>query len=231
MLLHSPLPSVVDSAALAGLLDLFRTKGLWLASLRYGYFLGALRECEGGVLPLAKAGKLWSSKTLRKVSSLFESECAAFAKGTAKTEGGDFESANGAGVFDGECNGHGESTGDGDTEEACAGRGLAAHMKARLLPALMDMTEGLGLSDKISLGVSAESAVSRLIEKTIDGFLGNTLLVGAQQILAGAIGSFGLCFSHSLDASNEVVLAARGQTMSFAVYPVSLMGSSCCPVS
>ena len=33
------------------------------------------------------------------------------------------------------------------------------------------------------------------------------------------MGSFGLVLSHSLDASNELVVAARGQTMSIAFHP------------
>lgn len=47
------------------------------------------------------------------------------------------------------------------------------------------------------------------------------LLAAARQLLAGAKGSFGLVLSHSLDAGDagEVVMAARGQTMSVAVYP------------
>lgn len=35
-LLGTPMPSDVDSACVAGLLDLLRTKGLWVASVRYG---------------------------------------------------------------------------------------------------------------------------------------------------------------------------------------------------
>ena len=41
-LLHAPLPATVDSICVAGLLDLLRTKGMWLASLRLGYAAGAL---------------------------------------------------------------------------------------------------------------------------------------------------------------------------------------------
>ena len=45
------------------------------------------------------------------------------------------------------------------------------------------------------------------------------MLQTAQTILTGAIGSFGLVITHSIDADGELVIAARGQTMSFAVYP------------
>ena len=35
------------------------------------------------------------------------------------------------------------------------------------------------------------------------------------------MGSFGLLLSHSLDASGELIVASRGQTMSIAFYPES----------
>ena len=41
-LLHTPPTCLVDSLVVAGLLELLRTKGLWLASVRYGYVFGAL---------------------------------------------------------------------------------------------------------------------------------------------------------------------------------------------
>ena len=52
--LGQPMPSDVDSAAVAGLLDLLRPMGLWPAAVRYGYLFGALEtagdlggECIG----------------------------------------------------------------------------------------------------------------------------------------------------------------------------------------
>ena len=41
-LLHCPASCLVDSLAVAGLIELLRTKGLWVASVRYGYVFGAL---------------------------------------------------------------------------------------------------------------------------------------------------------------------------------------------
>ena len=40
--LHQPLPSTTDSACLAGLFELLRTRGLWLPSVRHGLLLGGL---------------------------------------------------------------------------------------------------------------------------------------------------------------------------------------------
>ena len=40
--LHCPPECTVDSLGVAGLLELLRTQGLWVASVRYGYVFGAL---------------------------------------------------------------------------------------------------------------------------------------------------------------------------------------------
>ena len=45
------------------------------------------------------------------------------------------------------------------------------------------------------------------------------VLLFIQALLAGAVGSFGLVLTHSLDIDQQLVIAARGQPMSFAVYP------------
>ncbi|KAJ1475503.1 hypothetical protein T484DRAFT_1909577 [Baffinella frigidus] len=47
------------------------------------------------------------------------------------------------------------------------------------------------------------------------------LLASTRLLLAGSKGSFGLCINSSLDASRQVVVAARGQTLSVAFYPRS----------
>ena len=61
-----------------------------------------------------------------------------------------------------------------------------------------------------------------LIRKAIDAFFDQGLLAASRQLLAGAIGSFGLVLSF-LDADDELVFASRGQTMSIAFYPESGM--------
>jgi hypothetical protein len=41
--LHVPMPATVDSAAIAGLIDLHRTAGVWALSVRFGFVLGVQR--------------------------------------------------------------------------------------------------------------------------------------------------------------------------------------------
>ena len=63
------------------------------------------------------------------------------------------------------------------------------------------------------------SAGMRLVEYAVDSFFDMDLYAAARELLRGAEGSFGLCLSTSIDATNEIVIAARGQTMSIAFWP------------
>ena len=66
-------PAEVDSACIAGLLDLLRTRGLWHASVRYGYLFGGLAGVEGkpGLLH-----QLASHAEIGQIAALFEAEWA-----------------------------------------------------------------------------------------------------------------------------------------------------------
>ena len=86
-LLHRAAPSTVDSACLAGLLELLRTRGHWLASVRCGYAYGGLR-LAGNAAQLPEE-QLWSRRTLEWVAALFEAEwCALPCGGCNPTSGG-----------------------------------------------------------------------------------------------------------------------------------------------
>ena len=54
---------------------------------------------------------------------------------------------------------------------------------------------------------------------TVDAFFDNDLLNSTKIFLGAASGSFGLCITSSLDAQRQLCLAARGQTISIALYP------------
>lgn len=54
---------------------------------------------------------------------------------------------------------------------------------------------------------------------TVDAFFDNDLLQSTKIFLGSASGSFGLCITSSLDAQRQLCLAARGQTLSIALYP------------
>ena len=64
-----------------------------------------------------------------------------------------------------------------------------------------------------------KSGPELLVTAAVNAFFDQNLYAAAKELLAHAEGSFGLCLSTSIDAANEVVLAARGQTMSIAFWP------------
>ena len=84
--LHSSLPAGVDSMGVAGLADLLRTRGLWFASVRYGYVFGGLKGA-GNLAELAANKGLWSKPVLTEVAAEFE---AAWAEVVAKKMPGAF---------------------------------------------------------------------------------------------------------------------------------------------
>ena len=71
-----------------------------------------------------------------------------------------------------------------------------------------------------ALGLDEESgALGEFCTAAVDAFFDNDLIRSTRMFLKSARGSFGLCITSSLDADRQVVLAARGQTMSVAFYP------------
>ena len=89
---------------------------------------------------------------------------------------------------------------------------MSERVSARMPGAL----EALGASLPVT---DTAGACKRLADEAVDAFHQMSLLSAARLLLAKARGSFGLVLSHSLDAHSELVVAARGQTMSVAFYP------------
>jgi hypothetical protein len=72
------------------------------------------------------------------------------------------------------------------------------------------------------LGMDMEGGdLVRFVNKAVDAFFDQDLLAAVRMFLANAKGSFGLCITCSLDAHRQIVVAARGQTISVAFYPGS----------
>ena len=263
-LLHSPMPATVDSMCVAGLLELLRTKGLWLASARYGYLFGGLRE-SGNLA--ARAPHLWSRERLLAVGALFEATWARVVeRAKIKAEAGAPSSSppkrrmsspgrlskrpscstkpsvpgdgSGGGV-----GGGGASSGDIELGEAAMGGAAGGSRQLTMASLRNDMVDAMteplcnlllhsegspGFAVASDDGIATAASVMLLIEVSVDAFIGNDLYCATRQLLGGAKGSFGLVTSHSLDATDELVVAARGQTMSVACYPqmgVVLFGS------
>ena len=179
-------PAPVDSAGVAGLLDLLRCQGMWLASVRYGYVFGGL--ATAGNL-IAQMENLWTPKTLERVTAAFE-----------KT----WESVVAAGA---------------EPSRAGPPNALQHTMLNKMLDQLPDLALDLPPSRQMSEEDDPAKAAEALVRTAVEAFFTQDLLAAGEQLLANAEGSFGLVLSTSIDASREIVVAARGQTMSVAFYP------------
>ena len=68
-------------------------------------------------------------------------------------------------------------------------------------------------------GMDVEGGLDEFVEAVIGAFFDNDLFHSVRRFLSSARGSFGLGITCSLDAGRQMVVAARGQTISVAFYP------------
>ena len=210
-LMGHPMPSDVDSAAIAGLLDLLRTQGLWAASVRYGYLFGALATASkfGG----DRIEQLAKPEMLAGLVDMCTQEWQALL-GEVEKPGG----AVAAQLVKANVTSEGELLGwyHGMILER-----LLRRLESGKGPFPADVEAFRAFEGFPLPGVPDHRQVAnrRLIETCCAAFIYGDLLRAALELMAGAEGSFGLVLSHSLDAEKDVVLAARGQTMSVAFYP------------
>ena len=189
--LDSPVPGKVDSLCVAGLLELLRTRGLWLASVRYGYIYGALKDA-GSIL---KFTGLWTRKELAQAALEFEKVWTSLVR---------------------EQMDHGIPPG-GEPVLMSTMRDAFIKEISPIMSSLLTSPEMLLMPfHQIPTNGGKTRSTARLIQDfvsvTVDAFLYQDLYTATRQLLANAKGSFGLVTSHSLDASEELVVAARGQT-------------------
>ena len=161
-LLGRPAPAEVDSACLAGLLDLLRTRGCWLASVRYGYLYGALATAGhlSALLALGDSGA--TSGALAQLAAAFEAEWVALLAELAQQQSSPHD-------------------GEGREETDVAKRRLAElqWVEARMVRRLRERWEA-GAFGSLALllhGVNdAVGSLRRLAESTVHAFLHGDLI-------------------------------------------------------
>jgi len=79
-----------------------------------------------------------------------------------------------------------------------------------------EKTGVLGVKGDLEGGV-----LLNMVEKTVEGFFDQDLFQTVRMFLNNAKGSFGLMMNSSLDVGRQLCVAARGQTISVAMYPES----------
>ena len=204
--LHAKLPATVDSACVAGLLDLLRAAGMWHAAVRYGYVFGALSEAGDLAVMHAHAeissNSLWSSEDLANAAAYFESEWSSIVAAPAATIGTRTRYA--------------PEDPSGDVEAGTSSTRPTA--KREQMISLM-LKKAHGKDVPLSIARLSASGIEQLVRASVAAFFDQDLLAAARQLLKNAVGSFGLVLSTSIDSKRELVVASRGQTMSIAFYP------------
>ena len=206
-----PMPATVDSAAIAGVIDLLRCQGCFALSARYALCLS---------LPSSKVDPepAVAYPTIQEYEDIAEA----------------FESSidellnNGSSL---------ESISSDTTLRAQLTATVVALLLKKLdeLPSSAWITNGgdasssknrtkgasssaIALSKFVSMHAE-DTTLPTFVRATVDAFFDNDLLHTTRLFLEHAKGSFGLCVASSLDAHRQVCLAARGQTASVAFYP------------
>lgn len=183
----NPMPASVDSAAIAGIVDILRTSGSFGLSIRYSILLGSPSSTMDTdvILP--------SLEEFELAGEIFESALTELCKEKNVSV----------------CN-------ISYSDE------LRSDFVAKVTPDIPDLRKRvssfcdlLSTDDEKGVGIPAHE----FVKATIDAFLDNDLFQTTKFFLENAKGSFGLTVTSSLDASRQICIAARGQTMSIAFYP------------
>ncbi|KAI2495035.1 hypothetical protein MHU86_19467 [Fragilaria crotonensis] len=182
-----PMPATVDSAAIAGLVDLIRTAGSFGLSARFSFLLGL----KTSTIELARS--LPSRQEYHLVGQVFDRSLLAFCKT--------------------------KSVSILDISNSVS---LRAELAAHTTPFIQSHIKSNPQSSIFVDNFDEENGTmttSQFVAATINAFFDNDLFQTTKYFLENARGSFGLMFTSSLDASSQICIAARGQTMSVALYP------------
>lgn len=182
---ETPIPAIVDSCAIAGMIDILRTQGCFGLSVRYAVCLG-LESSEIEESPY----QFPSYKHFESIGRVFEKILDRKLETTSLHEIGDNVESRKDLVL------QVLKTLKGDKMDLIQPLNRAGYM-----PLVDAEAEGGGAS------------LYAFCKATVDAFFDNDLLMATQIFLKNAKGSFGLCVTSSLDAHRQICLAARGQTV------------------
>jgi hypothetical protein len=185
----SPMPAVVDSCAVAGVVDLLRTQGCFGLSARYTICLGL--------------------KSSRPQDNLSPDDFPSYAH--FETIGTIFEQVLGE-MLKSKTTSSASLVGIGDSRE------IRHSFALRVLTKLQTPLNNESLIKPLEhyLTNDEEGGDASLLQfclATINAFFDNDLFWTTKTFLKHAKGSFGLCITSSLDAHRQICLAARGQTV------------------
>jgi hypothetical protein len=193
-------PAVVDSCAVAGMLDILRSQGCFALSARYALCLGSSMNNAISTV-IQQPGSFPSKSQLVSIGAVFDNVLKEMLKQTG------FEQIDR----------------DDKIRESFARR-VESRLQARreeLIAPLRKFINSRGSSNdpEDQTGDGNGATLLAFCMATIHAFFDNDLFMSMKIFLEHARGSFGLCFASSLDGHRQICLSARGQTMSVAFYP------------
>mmetsp|Transcript_4309 Transcript_4309/g.7220 ORF Transcript_4309/g.7220 Transcript_4309/m.7220 type:complete len:1456 (-) Transcript_4309:148-4515(-) len=189
--LHVPMPATVDSAAIAGVIDLLRVQGCFALSVRYAVCF----ELGGDVGPADSSVVYPTTVQYEAVGKIFEK------------------------VLDKMVMENGIKTLEQISSSTKNRKNLCAMVKDELLPLIKAQTSVVSCLSYFVTTDEECGTFDQFVNATVNAFFDNDLLNTVRVFLKNAKGSFGLCVSTSLDAHRQVAMAAKGQTLCIAFYP------------
>ena len=189
--LHVPMPATVDSAAIAGMIDLLRVQGCFALSVRYAVCF----ELGGDVGPTDSSVIYPTTAQYEAIGKIFEK------------------------VLDEMVKEDRIKTMEQISSSTTRRKYLCGMIKSELLPLIKaDNSVVSCLSNFVTTDEECGN-FDQFVNATVDAFFDNDLLNTVRLFLKNAKGSFGLCVTTSLDAHRQVAMAAKGQTLCIAFYP------------
>eukprot|EP00581_Thalassiosira_minuscula_P013408 CAMPEP_0183716566 /NCGR_PEP_ID=MMETSP0737-20130205/10436_1 /TAXON_ID=385413 /ORGANISM="Thalassiosira miniscula, Strain CCMP1093" /LENGTH=1583 /DNA_ID=CAMNT_0025945857 /DNA_START=119 /DNA_END=4870 /DNA_ORIENTATION=+ len=232
-ILETPMPATVDSAAIAGVIDLLRTQGSFALSVRYALCL------------TLQSSKVESDPAVSYPTMVEYTEIAkAFENSLNDLLDDNEDGDKSVGIY-------GSSKSMNPLENISSSEEKRSTLSLLVVEALRTNLEVvpagatkksnptlLGDSSKrprrgshhaasyaltrLSKFVSTDvedSDLANFVRSAVDAFFDNDLLHATRLFLQSAKGSFGLMVASSIDAHRQVCFAARGQTLSIGFYP------------
>ena len=184
---ETPTPTMVDSCAIAGVIDLLRTQGCFGLSARYAIcFALSTSKMQDNITNFPNYNHF------EAIGMVFEDILKNMTKGDSDltTLGDDPEKRT---IF---------------AQEVVK---LLREDKLELIQPLMAYIVSIENTMEEAHGAN----LFAFCKVTIDAFFDNDLLMTTKHFLKNAKGSFGLCVTCNLDSQRQLCLAARGQTVCF----------------
>ncbi len=189
--LHVPMPATVDSAAIAGMVDLLRVQGCFALSVRYAICF----ELGGDMSPTDSSVHYPTMMQYDAIGKIFEK------------------------VLDEMVMQDGIKTLEQISASAKKRTDLCSMIKDELMPLIQASNSAVSCLSNFVTTDEECGNFDQFVKATVNAFFDNDLLNTISVFLKNAKGSFGLCVTSSLDAHRQVAMAAKGQTLCIAFYP------------